>query len=151
MAADTTSLRADFSPDVQLLRTIRALVRSWCRDVGLVEDVEVRGLLVAVTEIATNAMSAHARIGSDEPITVECRAGADALTISVGDTGRGVDDAVMASVLRGERVPDTDGLGVGLQLATSLVSDLQIETTPEGTRVTVTVERATAENVGGQA
>lgn len=151
MGADATYLSADFSPDLRLLRTIRALVRSWCRDAGLVDDVEVRGLLVAVTEIATNAMSAHARVGSVEPITVECRAGDDALTVSVSDTGQGFDDAVMGSVTRGERVPDTDGLGVGLQLATSLVSDLQIETTPAGTRVTVTVERATAGHAGGQA
>lgn len=144
MPSDGDPLRAEFSPDTRLLRTIRAVVRSYCREVGFTDDVLVRGLLVAVTEVATNAMDALARTGSREPVVVECALGAAGPRITIEDRGGGMPDEVLERVRRGERIEGSEGLGVGLQLSRSLVSELSIDETRRGTRVSVTMAREIA-------
>lgn len=144
MASDSDPLRAEFSPDTRLLRTIRAVVRSYCREVGFTDDVLVRGLLIAVTEVATNSMDALGRTGSREPVVVECALGVDGPRITIEDRGGGMREDVLERVRRGERIEDSEGLGVGLQLSRSLVSELSIDGTPRGTRVSVMMAREIA-------
>ena len=138
---DAPLLRIEVPAASEYLRTIRAIVRAFCRDVGADDDISVRALLVAVTEVATNAIGALERAGRDDPLVIECSTADGDPVIEIVDRAGGFDAAALAAVSRGERVDSATGLGLGLRLTRALVADLAIVSEREGSRITVRLAR----------
>lgn len=113
-------------PDFESLRIVRALARS-C----LAGDADSDALyLVAVSEIATNAIEAHQRHHITDHFTVEIDPVGGAVTIR--DHGKGLDAP------QPEHPPaPSDTRGRGLFLARSICPNLTIDSTERGTRVTL--------------
>lgn len=111
----------------------RSIVR---RVVTFRSDDAASAFLIAFTEIFANAIDEHARIGSDESITVGVHIG-EPDRIEVTDAGDGIE--AQPDVSRSDRRRPSER-GRGLALARAFVPTLSIETGPTGTSVTLPLE-----------
>lgn len=118
--------RYDFPPDFSSLALIREIAAPL-----LTGDEESDTLyLVAVTEVATNAIEAHKRISNHEPITVNLDLEGKRLTVI--DRGGGLDGQ------QGALLADSDDLrGRGLFIARRICPALMIAPDESGTAVTL--------------
>ena len=96
------------------------------------EDAE-SSFLVAFTEIVSNAIDEHRRIGSDATIRVEIRSGAEE-SVVVSDAGEGIDERAAD---RSEAPTPTTERGRGLALANAFVPDLDLDPSSSGTTATL--------------
>jgi serine/threonine-protein kinase RsbW len=93
-------------------------------------------LRLAVSEAATNAIEAHATLGSDERITIRCDLAEDRIEVEVRDHGDGLVEANVAAR------PDLDHPGrldyeggFGLPLMRVLADQMKIRSLETGTAV----------------
>ena len=107
-----------------------------------VRDERIEDLRIAVSEATTNAIEAHAHLGSDERILIRCNLGDDRIDVEVFDRGGGFDPGGVESAPPAE---DPDRLawerGLGLPLMRGLADETSIESTDGGTAVRLTVYR----------
>ncbi|MCU0269154.1 MAG: ATP-binding protein [Acidimicrobiales bacterium] len=107
-----------------------------------VRDERIEDLRIAVSEATTNAIEAHAHLGSDERILIRCNLGDDRIDVEVLDRGGGFDPGEVESAPAAE---DPDRLewerGLGLPLMLGLADETSIEATDGGTAVRLTVFR----------
>ena len=113
--------------------TARRAVAAWCAANGVASD-RLPDLLIAITELATNAIRA-ARTAID----VRCWLTDDAVMAEVTDDGPGFDTAFPRHVRELDLLAER---GRGLFLVDALVDDCTIESGPNGTIVRCLVTRA---------
>lgn len=115
--------------------------RSVVRRVVTFRDADAESsFLVALTEIVANAIDEHVRIGRDTPVVLDVRFGNEEM-VQVTDSGDGFDPTVPATPAAAH-VADSDASelserGRGLLLARALVPAIEIETSTDGTVVTL--------------
>lgn len=119
------------TPEPDNVRALRANVRAYVRGTDL-EPARSEDLVLAVSEIVSNAVLHAYRDGSYGVITVGAEQVAGAVVIRVVDDGMGMSPRT-----------DSPGAGMGLMIAGSLADRLQIER-PEcgGTAVCMTFAAA---------
>lgn len=122
-----------------------ALVRQVVAQVALhhhdLPDERVADLKIAVSEACTNAVEAHgAAARDDERVVVRCHDLEDSMVVEIEDRGSGFDPTRLP-----EHPPATDPRrleferGLGLHLIRSLVDDVNIESSGDGTSVRMTM------------
>ncbi|HEX2850811.1 MAG TPA: ATP-binding protein [Acidimicrobiales bacterium] len=118
---------------VALARLVVSSLASSRRDLP---DDRVDDLKVAVSEACTNAIEAHRDAGTDANIVLRCEEHDDVLVVAVEDRGAGFDPDSLP-----EHPPVTDPQrlnferGLGIPLIRTLVDDVEIESSSEGTSV----------------
>ena len=118
-----SALSMSIEPDLQWLAAVRMVLRRTLPDLP---DDQASLFHGAVTEILVNAIQSHARIGSDEPVTIRLDLG-DAPTITIVDAGPGFDPEVI------DITPDRTSRG--LAIARTVCPDLRIDSSSAGTVV----------------
>jgi anti-sigma regulatory factor (Ser/Thr protein kinase) len=111
---------------------VRALVRAAGDAAGVAPD-QLDNLLVAVSEIATNAILHGSAMGS---VTVE-HLGAS-LTVEISDNGGGLPEELVA-----DRPPAAAIGGRGLWLARQMCPQMQVTSSPRGVTARLTVQGGT--------
>jgi serine/threonine-protein kinase RsbW len=122
---------------VALARLVVSSLASSRRDLA---DDRVDDLKVAVSEACTNAIEAHHSADTDDSVVVRCIEHDDRLDIEIEDRGPGFDPEALP-----EHPPVTDPerlnfeRGLGIPLIRTLVDDVSISSSGDGTRVTMTM------------
>ena len=122
---------------VALARLVVSSLASSRRDLT---DDRVDDLKVAVSEACTNAIEAHHSADSDDSVLVRCVELEDRIEIEVEDRGSGFDPESLP-----EHPPVTDPerlnfeRGLGIPLIRTLVDDVHIDSSGDGTRVTLSM------------
>lgn len=131
--------RADF---VALARLVVSSLASTRRDLA---DDRIDDLKVAVSEACTNAIEAHHSADRGDNVLVRCTEFADRLEVQVQDRGRGFDPDALPPH---PPVTDPDRLnferGLGLPLIHTLVDEVVIQSSAEGTSVRMTMKCGSA-------
>jgi anti-sigma regulatory factor (Ser/Thr protein kinase) len=115
------------------LGKVCTLVRSIAVDAGIAPR-DIRDLLIAVSEIATNAIRYAGGAGS-----ITLRRVADGLLVEISDNGPGLPDDLLM-----ERPPQSALDGRGLWLARVLCRDFDIVSCPRGVTVRIFTPRRAA-------
>ena len=122
---------------VALARLVVSSLASSRRDLT---DDRVDDLKVAVSEACTNAIEAHHSADSEDSVVVRCIELDDRLEIEIEDRGSGFDPE---SLPEHPPVTDPDRLnferGLGIPLIRTLVDDVRIASSGDGTRVTMSM------------
>jgi anti-sigma regulatory factor (Ser/Thr protein kinase) len=113
---------------------VRALVRAAGAAAGVAPD-ELDNLLIAVSEIATNAIRHGSAMGS---VTVEHLAAG--LTVEISDDGGGLPDGLVV-----DRPPADAVGGRGLWLAHQMCPRIEVTSSPSGVTVRLAVPGGTPE------
>ncbi len=125
---------------VALARLVVSSLASSRRDLT---DDRVDDLKVAVSEACTNAIEAHHTADSHDSVIVRCVELDDRLEVEIADRGSGFDPESLP-----EHPPVTDPerlnfeRGLGLPLIRTLVDDVRISSSGDGTKVTMSMDCA---------
>src|SRR5207245_8129311 len=99
-------------------------------------DDRVDDLKLAVSEACTNAIEAHDAIDTDERVIVRCRDDESGLEVQIEHRGAGFDPSTLPDH---PPVTDPDRLkferGLGVPLIRSLVDEVEIKSSSDGTAV----------------
>ena len=124
----------------EYLSLVRAVVVSAAGLDPLVEDQRIEDLRLAVSEATTNAIRAHANLGSDERITIRCGLGDDRIEVEVQDRGPGFNPEKFKEI---SPLNEADRLqyegGFGIPLMRVLADEIQIDSADAGTTVQLVV------------
>lgn len=104
------------------------------------DDAQVEDLRIAVSEAVTNAVEAHADLGSDELVVIRCDLGDDRVEVEVQDRGPGFDPGRLPELPEPEdpaRLEHEHGLG--LHLIRELTDEHEVRTSDQGTAVRLVV------------
>jgi serine/threonine-protein kinase RsbW len=118
---------------VALARLVVSSIASSRRDLA---DERIDDLKVAVSEACTNAIEAHRKASSLMAVTVACSETDDRFVVSVRDHGGGFNPETLP-----EHPPVTDPerlnfeRGLGIPLIRTLVDDVEIDSSGDGTEV----------------
>jgi serine/threonine-protein kinase RsbW len=107
-------------------------------------DERIDALRIAVSEATTNAIEAHAHLGSDERIVIRCNLEADQIEVEVVDRGAGFgEEAPDFPPVPDPRDPSRlgDEHGLGLPLMRVLADEAEIRSGESGTAVRLVVYR----------
>jgi serine/threonine-protein kinase RsbW len=103
-------------------------------------DERIEDLRLAVSEATTNAVEAHAHLGSDERIKIRCNLADDRIEVQVLDQGGGFEPDETSEP---PEPTDPDRLlwerGLGLPLMRELADESEIHSTDGGTTVRLVV------------
>ncbi|HEX8052432.1 MAG TPA: SpoIIE family protein phosphatase [Thermoleophilaceae bacterium] len=116
-------LELELTADPDAQRTMRRTVGRWLDRAGVVPE-QTNEVQVACHEVCSNAIEHGHRFG-DDVVRIEAEIDGDVLAMTVVDTG----------TWREERVTDR---GRGLSMARAFMDTVDVETGPEGTRVSMT-------------
>ncbi len=122
---------------VALARLVVSSLASSRRDLT---DDRVDDLKVAVSEACTNAIEAHHSADSDDSVVVRCIELDDRIEIEIQDRGAGFDPETLP-----EHPPVTDPerlnfeRGLGIPLIKTLVDEVHIDSSAEGTKVVMSM------------
>ena len=118
---------------VALARMVVAAIAS--SDAHLPDD-RIDDLKIAVSEACTNAIEAHDAVEADERVVVRCRADGEVVEVRIEDRGGGFDPSTLPEH---PPVTDPDRLkferGLGIPLIRSLVDEVEIKSSSDGTAV----------------
>jgi serine/threonine-protein kinase RsbW len=134
---------------VALARLVVSSLASARRDLT---DDRVDDLKVAVSEACTNAIEAHHSAESDDSVIVRCVEHDDRLDVEIEDRGSGFDPEALP-----EHPPVTDPerlnfeRGLGIPLIRTLVDDVLISSSGEGTKVTMSINCGPADPLSDDA
>ena len=125
---------------VEYLSLVRAVVASAARVDQSLGDQRIDDLRLAVSEATTNAIRAHANLGSSERITIRLGLEGDRIEVEVQDRGSGFDPEKLdpAGPLTDKGRLEYEG-GFGIPLMKILADEIAIESADEGTTVNLTV------------
>lgn len=123
----------------EYLSLVRAVVSAAAAlDPGLGEQ-RIDDLRLAVSEATTNAIEAHADLGSQERIAIRCSLAGDRIEVEVRDRGLGYEgESLDDSTLNSPSKHSYEG-GFGIPLMRVLADELRIQTLDEGTAVQLIV------------
>jgi serine/threonine-protein kinase RsbW len=120
----------------------RRVVSSFASTSFGLEDDRIDDLKIAVSEACTNAIEAHDAAETDERVLIRCDDNEGHLEVRIEDRGRGFDPETLP-----EHPPVTDPTrlkferGLGIPLIRSLVDDLDITSSHDGTQVRIVMRR----------
>jgi serine/threonine-protein kinase RsbW len=120
----------------------RLVVSSFASTSFGLEDDRIDDLKIAVSEACTNAIEAHDAAETDERVLIRCDENEGRLEVRIEDRGGGFDPETLP-----EHPPVTDPTrlkferGLGIPLIRSLVDDLDITSSGEGTQVRIVMRR----------
>lgn len=125
----------------EYLSLVRAVVAAAAAlDPGLGDD-RIEDLRVAVSEATTNAIEAHANLGSEERINIRCDLGDDRIEVEVQD--HAVADFAAAGVTAPGPLDEPGRLeyegGFGIPLMRVLADEMKIRSLDHGTAVQLVV------------
>lgn len=125
----------------EYLSLVRAVVAAAAAlDPGLGDD-RIEDLRIAVSEATTNAIEAHANLGSEERITIKCDLDDDRIEVEVQDhvvTGFDEGDLAAPGALDEPGRLDYEG-GFGIPLMRVLADEMKIRSLDHGTAVQLVV------------
>ncbi len=125
----------------EYLSLVRAVVAAAAAlDPGLGDD-RIEDLRIAVSEATTNAIEAHANLGSDERITIRCDLDEDRIEVEVQDhveTGFDLDNLAIPGPLDEPGRLEYEG-GFGIPLMRVLADEMNIRSLDHGTAVQLVV------------
>ncbi len=124
----------------EYLSLVRAVVAAAAAlDPGLGHE-RIEDLRLAVSEATTNAIEAHAHLGSDERITIRCDLAGDRIEVEVQDRAEGFDpDGIVdRGPLDAPGRLDYEG-GFGIPLMRVLADEMRIRSLDHGTAVRLVV------------
>jgi len=124
----------------EFLSLVRAVVASAAALDPRLRDERIEDLRLAVSEATTNAIEAHAQLGSEERIAIRCDLGEDRIEVEVHDHGEGFDPESLSPLpapTDPERLEHEHGLG--LPLMRVLADETRIRTGADGTAVSLVV------------
>jgi len=128
------------------LSLVRAVVAAAAAlDPGL-GDERIEDLRIAVSEATTNAIEAHATMGSDDRITIRCDLAEDRIEVEIQDhvvTEFDPEDTVPLGDLDAPGRLDYEG-GFGLPLMRVLADEMKIRSLDHGTAVQLVVYASSA-------
>ena len=127
-------------PSPEYIAIVRLVVSSLASARRAVADDRIDDLKLAVSEACTNAIEAHASIGSKEPVLISVTEGAERLEVEITDRGPGfLPDALPI------HPPVTDPArlnferGLGIPLIKTLVDAAEFRPSESGTTVHITL------------
>ncbi|MCU1460193.1 MAG: rsbW [Acidimicrobiales bacterium] len=140
VAGQVVELEIPARPEfVALARMVVAAMAS--SDANLPDD-RIDDLKIAVSEACTNAIEAHDAVAADERVVVRCRADQQTLEVRIEDRGGGFDPSTLPEH---PPVTDPDRLkferGLGIPLIRSLVDEVEIKSSSDGTAVRMVMRR----------
>ena len=124
----------------------RLVVSSYASTSFGLPDDRIDDLKIAVSEACTNAIEAHGEAETEERVLIRCQDETDRLEVLIEDRGSGFDPATIP-----EHPPITDPnrlkfeRGLGIPLIRSLVDDVDIASSDEGTQVRIIMRREPGE------
>ncbi len=127
------------SADARSVAEVRDAVTRFARRVRWIDDRRIDDLRLLVSEIVTNAVSAHGSLKVPQPLGVRCASDADRFELTVSDHGGGF-DAPSGPL----SVPDPDPdrvSGFGLGLIGTLADEAHFTRTEVGTEVRIVLVR----------
>ena len=122
----------------EFVALVRLVVSSVASTRRLLADERIDDLKLAVSEACTNAIEAHDALAVSEHVVVRLTEGDDRLEINIDDQGAGFDPHTLP-----EHPPVTDPerlnfeRGLGIPLIRTLVDELDITSSDEGTAVRI--------------
>lgn len=136
----TSGISLQIPAQPEYLSLVRAVIAAAAAlDPGL-GDQRIEDLRLAVSEAATNAIEAHATLGSDERITIRCDLSGDRIEVEVQDRARGLtpEDLVEPDALDAPGRLEHEG-GFGIPLMRVLADEMKIRSLEHGTAVQLVV------------
>ena len=125
------SVRLWLEPDATAVPIVRAAVGRVC---AFDDDESESSFMVALTEITTNAVDEHARLGLQDPVVVELCLGNEP-QVSVRDSGEGLDRDRASDDSHEDLLPPPEvETGRGIIVARAFVPELRYETGAHGTK-----------------
>ncbi len=139
----STDVVLEIPARAEYLELVRSVVAASAHiDPGFGDD-RINDLRIAVSEATTNAIRAHAAMGSDNRIVVRCNVSAERIEVEVEDRGPGFDPDTVPEL------PDADDpsrlfweSGLGIPLMQQLTDETEWESHTEGTIVRLVVYTA---------
>jgi serine/threonine-protein kinase RsbW len=130
----------DIPARMDYLGIVRQVVSDVAAAAEILDPAQVFDLKVAVSEACTNAMQAHRGLENSDAIAVRFVISADRVVVEIADQGRGFEPASLTQLPPPEH-PDRlhHERGLGLPLIRSLADQVEIESSPDGTSVRVTM------------
>ena len=124
----------------EYLSLVRAVVASAARVDQSLGAQRIDDLRLAVSEATTNAIRAHANLGSSERIKIRFGLEGDRIEVELQDRGSGFDPEKLdpAGPLTDKGRLEYEG-GFGIPLMKILADEITIESADEGTTVNLTV------------
>ncbi len=132
----------DVLPDFVHLAEVRSRLTAALRDADVLPESRLNDLRLVVSEGVTNAIEAHHRCGSDEPIGLTISVTAKKVMVKIVDRGTGFDPDGLTEhppVTDPKRLEYERGLGVTLMKRMTDICD--IASNKSGTTVTLTMLR----------
>ncbi len=129
----------------EYLSLVRAVVAAAAALDPNLGDERIEDLRVAVSEATTNAIEAHAVMGSTETITIRCDLDEDRIEVEVEDHASGFEpgDLLDPGLLDEPGRLDYEG-GFGIPLMRVLADEMKIRSLDHGTAVQLVVYAASA-------
>ena len=110
---------------------IEGILRGYGTDESVIADIAI-----SVSELVNNAIS-HVSVDKAEPkVVVEINKNTDVVSISVADEGTGFNPDDLADPLAEENL--LKEVGRGIFIVKSLMDSVDIEPSPNGTKITMT-------------
>lgn len=147
---DDFGVELEIPAEPEYLSMVRAVVSTGAALDPRLQDDRIEDLRLAVSEATTNAIEAHAQMGSNERISIRCNLGDDRVEVEVLDHGEGFDPD---NVVVHPHVTDPERLeyerGLGLPLMRILADEHEITSGDNGTSVRLVVYTSAAARASG--
>jgi len=99
---------------------------------------EISDIKTALSEAVTNAI-VHGYEDCDGVVTIECRIDDEDVTVTVEDSGKGIDDLKQAMEPMYTSRPEMERSGMGFTVMETFMDSMQVHSAPgKGTEVTMT-------------
>ncbi|RKX28903.1 MAG: hypothetical protein DRP47_03115 [Candidatus Zixiibacteriota bacterium] len=130
-----TENRITIPPSLEFLSEvdsfIEGILRSYDTDESTVADIAI-----SVSELVNNAVTHGQKAASDKAIVIEIKSVKDKVIITVSDHGGGFDPDQLDDPLADENL--LKEVGRGLFIVKSLMDDVDINVSAQGTAITIT-------------
>jgi serine/threonine-protein kinase RsbW len=124
----------------EFVAIVRLVVSSLATARRALVDERIDDLKLAVSEACTNAIEAHATVGTDRPVVVQIWEAFERMEVRVSDSGPGF---ALQELPAHPPVTDPDRLnferGLGIPLMRTLVDDVSFVSSADGTSVRMTL------------
>ena len=132
----TQAVELEIPARPEYIALVRLVVSSLASSRRELADDRIDDLKVAVSEACTNAIEAHRQSDTGDNVSIACIEYDDRLVVRVSDQGEGFDPSTLPEL---PPVTDPERLnferGFGIPLIRTLVDDVEIESSPEGTHI----------------
>lgn len=121
--------------DFKHLPKVEKFIASFCKKAKLTED-QSDNMAIAVTELVNNGIIHAHKQDASKNVTIHVQYEEDRIIVSVQDEGEGFDPKDIANPTDPQNLWKQSGRGVFL--VKNLIDEVEIESTPKGTKVTLT-------------